>query len=95
MKKAIIETRNGEAQVIAARPDAQIDTSDISETTDWTGAVRGLFARPATRQISIRLCAADLLTANRLAAAKGLPYQTYIKSLLHEALGREDGRMER
>ena len=95
MKKASIKTRIAAAQVIAARPDSQIDTSDIPEITDWTGAVRGLFARPATRQISIRLCAADLLTANRLAAAKGLPYQTYIKSLLHEALGREDGRMER
>ena len=95
MKKASIKTRGRGTQAIAARPDAQIDTSDIAEITDWTGAVRGLFARPATRQISIRLCAADLLTANRLAAAKGLPYQTYIKSLLHEALEREDGRMER
>ena len=47
------------AQVITARPDSQIDTSDIAEITDWTGAVRGLFARPATRQISIRLCAVE------------------------------------
>jgi predicted DNA binding CopG/RHH family protein len=70
-------------------PDDRIDTSDIPEVTDWTGAVRGLFARPATRHISIRLSAADLVTTNRLAAAKGLPYQTYIKSLLHEALERE------
>jgi predicted DNA binding CopG/RHH family protein len=69
-------------------PDDRIDTSDIPEVTDWTGAVRGLFARPATRHISIRLSAADLPTANR-PAAKGLPYQTYIKSLLHEALERE------
>ena len=95
MKKASIKTRDRGTQAIAARPDAQIDTSDIPEITDWTGAVRGFFARPATRQISIRLGAADLLAANRLAAAKGLPYQTYIKSLLHEALQKESKRMER
>lgn len=75
-----------------ARPDSQIDTSDIPEITDWTGAVRGLFARPETRQISIRLAAADLVTASRLAAVKRLPYQTYIKSLLHEALQNESRR---
>ena len=79
MKKA--NTNN-----VATVPDEQIDASDIPEATDWTGAVRGLFVRPETRHISIRLSAADLLLANRLAAQKGLPYQTYIKSLLHEAL---------
>lgn len=80
---------------MVARPDSGIDTSDIPEITDWTGAVRGLFARrPETRQISIRLSAADLMMANRLAAAKGLPYQTYIKSLLHEALDRENRQQQ-
>jgi predicted DNA binding CopG/RHH family protein len=48
-----------------------------------------MLARSETRQISIRLSTTDLTIANRLAAAKGLPYQTYIKSLLHEALARE------
>ena len=68
-------------KALAPKPDEEIDTSDIPEVTDFTGAVRGLFARPETRQISIRLSAADLLLANQLAAAKGLAYQTYIKSL--------------
>ncbi len=76
-------------KALAPKPDEEIDTSDIPEVTDFTGAVRGLFARPETQQISIRLSAADLLLANQLAAAKGLAYQTYIKSLLHEALERE------
>ena len=48
---------------------------------------------PETRQISIRLAAADLVTASRLASVKGLPYQTYIKSLLHEALESERKRL--
>lgn len=88
MKKANTKTLQLKEQTIPVRPDEQIDTSDIPEITEWSGAVRGLFARPATRQIGIRLSAADLVTANRMAAAKGLPYQTYIKSLLHEALER-------
>lgn len=92
MKKANTKIRSAETQMNAARPHAQIDTGDIPEITDWTGAVRGLLARPETRQISIRLAAADLVTASRLAAAKGLPYQTYIKSLLHEALENESRR---
>lgn len=75
-------------------PDEKIDFSDIPEVTDkqWTGAVRGLFARPETRYISIRLSAVDMVIANKLAAAKGLPYQTYIKSLLHESLVRENSK---
>ena len=88
MKKANIREQNG-TSALETRPDEQIDTSDIPEVTDWAGAVRGLFKRPQTRHVSLRLSAADLVTANRLAAAKGLPYQTYIKSLLHEALERE------
>jgi predicted DNA binding CopG/RHH family protein len=93
MKKANSKAQNGVAQTIEPQPGAPIDTSDIPETADWTGAVRGLFARPETRQISIRLSAADLITARRLAAAKGLPYQTWIKSLLHEALEKETRRL--
>lgn len=95
MKKATTKIRNVATQNVGARPDAQIDTSDIPEIKDWTGAVRGLFVRPQTRQISIRLGAADLVMANRLAAKKGLPYQTYIKSLLHEALESESKRLAR
>ena len=38
------------------------------------------------RVISIRLPEDDLELARQQAAQKGLPYQTYIKSLLHQAL---------
>jgi predicted DNA binding CopG/RHH family protein len=71
-----------------------IDFSDIPEITDeqWSGAVRGVFARPETRHISIRLSAANLLIANKPTTAKGLPYQTYIKRLLHESLLRESSK---
>jgi predicted DNA binding CopG/RHH family protein len=46
----------------------------------------------ASRVISIRLPESDLARARTQAAAKGLPYQTYIKSLLHQALQREERR---
>ena len=83
-----------ELEALAVKSDEEIDFSDIPEITDKqrTGAVRGLFARPETRHISIRLSAVDLGLANKLAAAKGLPYQTYIKSLLHESLLRENAK---
>lgn len=68
-------------------PDDQIDLSDIPEMSEeqWKGAVRGMFARPETRHIGIRLSAVDLAIANKLAARKGMPHQTYIKRLLHES----------
>ena len=44
---------------LAAMPDEQIDTSDISEITDFSGGVRGRFYRPATQSVTIRLNAPD------------------------------------
>lgn len=43
--------------------------------------------RPAqTRIVTIRIPVHDLEAAQELAARKGLPYQTYMKMLLHQAL---------
>ena len=39
-----------------------------------------------TRAVTIRLSEADIALAKAQAEKKGLPYQTHIKSLLHEAL---------
>jgi predicted DNA binding CopG/RHH family protein len=84
--------RKQELAALAAMPDDQIDPSDIPEIKNRTGGVRGRFFRGETRMISIRLDETDLQTANRLAGAKGIPYQTFIKSLLHDALEREAKR---
>jgi len=40
----------------------------------------------SSRVISIRVPVGDLALARRQAAARGLRYQTYLKSLLHQAL---------
>jgi predicted DNA binding CopG/RHH family protein len=39
-----------------------------------------------SRVVSIRLPETDLALAREQAVQKGLPYQTYIKSVLHQAL---------
>ncbi|MBI4458947.1 MAG: hypothetical protein HY648_02670 [Acidobacteria bacterium] len=43
----------------------------------------------AAKTISIRLAESDLELARSQAARRGLPYQTYIKSLLHLALAAQ------
>jgi len=40
--------------------------------------------------VALRIPVADLALARKQAEQKGLPYQTYIKSLLHEALAQRE-----
>lgn len=80
---------------VAALPGCKIDLSDIPEVRDRTGWVRvpehpeHRLHRAPSRLLSIRLPEPDIALAQRIAETKGLPYQTYIKSLLHVALERE------
>lgn len=83
------------AQRMASIRDKDIDTSDIPEIKNLSKFLR-LSDRPehplyraVTRPVTIRLNAPDLLAARAISKKKGLPYQTYIKMLLHEALERE------
>ncbi|MBI1788009.1 MAG: hypothetical protein HYR60_10735 [Acidobacteria bacterium] len=48
--------------------------------------LEGRLAVSRARVVSIRLPENDIELARQQAALKGLPYQTYIKSLLHQAL---------
>jgi predicted DNA binding CopG/RHH family protein len=43
----------------------------------------------SSQPITLRIATKDLETARRLAARKGLGYQTYIKMLLREALAKD------
>ena len=86
---------------LAALPDDQIDTGDIPELKGRSGWVRVQkhpehpLHRVLSRLLSIRLPEPDIALAQELAESKGLPYQTYIKSLLHKALERERRQAER
>jgi predicted DNA binding CopG/RHH family protein len=50
--------------------------------------LKARLAPSRARVVSIRLPENDIELARQQAAQKGLPYQTYIKSLLHQALRR-------
>ncbi|MGA2328505.1 MAG: hypothetical protein ABSH05_19690 [Bryobacteraceae bacterium] len=47
-------------------------------------------AKPPSQKVMLRIPTGDVERARRLAAARGLGYQTYIKSLLREGLDREE-----
>ncbi len=48
--------------------------------------------KPPAPVVSLRIPEADLALARKQAEKKGLPYQTYIKSLLHETLAERERR---
>jgi predicted DNA binding CopG/RHH family protein len=83
------EDQKKQLAALDAIHDADIDLSDIPDQANKSGWVRASMYRPLMRAISIRLPVPDIALAQELAARKGLPYQTYIKQLLHDALDRE------
>jgi predicted DNA binding CopG/RHH family protein len=48
--------------------------------------------RKPARVVALRIPAADLAIARKQAELKGVPYQTYVKSLLHETLTKREER---
>ncbi len=75
-------------------PDCILDTIDptfLDEEGGDPGELRRPYVlEPPTKQVSIRLSVPDLELAKRLAKDKGIPkYQSYIKTLLHNALLNE------
>ena len=52
-------------------------------------------AKPPSQKVMLRIPTNDLDRARRLAAGKGLGYQTYLKMLLREGLNREEQRRRR
>jgi predicted DNA binding CopG/RHH family protein len=74
-KQLLAAVRSGEAQVLT--------------TEKLLARIAASKKKPAP-MVALRIPAADLALARKQAEEKGLPYQTYIKSLLHETLvGRE------
>lgn len=68
MKKAISDRltpeQRTELEQLAALPEDKINTDDIPEQRDWSGARRSVFFRPVKQQITLRLDAdiIDLLS---------------------------------
>jgi len=78
--KKVTEAERQEIDRLAALPDEAIDTRNIPEITDWTGAERGRFYRPIKQQVTLRMDA-DILVWFR---AQGGKYQSQINSALRE-----------
>lgn len=93
MKKGTSSERTGEQraeiEALAALPDAEIDTGDIPEILDWSGARRGLL--PVKKRITLRLDA-DVVAWFRANAPGGRGYQTEMNRVLREHARRERER---
>lgn len=78
-----------EIEKLAKMADEAIDTRDVPEVEDFSGAVRGRFYRPVKQQITLRIDA-DLLAWFR---SLGEKYQTRINEALREYMDshREGG----
>jgi predicted DNA binding CopG/RHH family protein len=70
--------KNGEAQILTKEKLlARIETSR---------------AKAAATVVSLRIPEADLALARKQAGQKGVPYNTYLKSVLHETLMEREHR---
>lgn len=72
---------------IAARPDSEVDFSDIPSLTEdfWRNAVRNPYYRPVKEQLTVRLDADVVAWLRR----QGRGYQTRLNRLLREAMLRD------
>ncbi len=93
MKKENFETltpeQEAELKALEALPDDQINTDDIPEQKDWSGAKRGLFFRPVKQQLTLRLDA-DIIDWFKTQAPNGEGYQTSINSALREYVAKRE-----
>ncbi len=76
-----------EVRALEQAPDETIDTSDMPEQLDWSGAVRGKFFRPVKRQLTLRLDA-DVVD---FFARQGTGYQTRMNAALREWMEAHQG----
>jgi uncharacterized protein (DUF4415 family) len=77
-------TQKRELANLAARPDSEIDYSDIPPMTEkfWRNAVRNPFYRPRKQQVTLRIDA-DILAWLR---QQGKGYQSRLNSVLRTAM---------
>jgi predicted DNA binding CopG/RHH family protein len=76
-KQLLAAAKNGEAQVL---------------TKEKLRERRAASRKIPAPTVALRIPTADLALARKQAEHKGLPYQTYIKSLLHETLTEREKR---
>ena len=81
--RTLTPLQSAELEALEALPDREIDTSDIPEILDWSGARRGALYRPVKQQITLRLDA-DVVAWFKANVQGGRGYQTEINRVLRE-----------
>jgi uncharacterized protein (DUF4415 family) len=78
------ESTAKELAALAAKPESEIDFSDLPATTgnDWHGAVRGKFYRPIKQQLTVRIDA-DVIEWLK---SQGRGYQSRLNDILRTAM---------
>jgi len=92
--KQLTRKQRAELKLLAALPDRAIDTSDIPELLDWSGAKRGLFYRPLKQQLTLRLDA-DVIAWFKRHTTSSEGYQTRINRALREYVQEQARRRRR
>ncbi len=84
---AVTQDQRARLKALAARPDDDIDVSDIPPLDEdfWSRAVTNPFYRPVKRQLTVRVDA-DVLAWLR---SGGKGYQTKLNAILRQAMARE------
>ncbi len=83
-----------ELKSLAALPEKEIDTSDVPEVLDWSGARRGLFYRPIKQQLTLRLDV-DVVAWFKRHTTSDEGYQTRINRALREYVDGEATKTRR
>lgn len=80
----LTEKQRAEIKALAARPDSEIDTSDIPELPPerWAHAIRGGLYRPVKQQVTARVDA-DVLAWLK---SQGKGYQSRINAILRREM---------
>ena len=78
----------GRAETPRGDAVGEIDTSDIPEVTDWSGAEIGKFYRPVKKQVTLRIDADVLGWVCGWFCAQGDKYQTAVNKTLRENMMR-------
>jgi uncharacterized protein (DUF4415 family) len=81
---ALTKTQKAELAALAARPDSEIDFSDIPPLTEefWKNAARGKFYKPIKTSTTVRIDS-DVLAWLR---AQGKGYQSRINAILRRKM---------
>ena len=85
--KPLTAKQRADLDALAAMPDDKINTADVPEQADWSGAKRGMFYRPMKKQITLRIDA-DLIEWFRQQSTSDAGYQTRINEALREYMAR-------